>query len=818
MNRLNEVIKDVEIEEEVKKSYIDYAMSVIVGRALPDVRDGLKPVHRRILYAMHDMGMFHNKPFKKSARIVGEVLGKYHPHGDAAVYDTMVRMVQDFNMRYPLLDGQGNFGSVDGDPAAAMRYTEARMSRIAEELLQDIDKDTVDFVPNFDGSLKEPVILPAKFPNLLVNGSSGIAVGMSTSIPPHNLNEVVDAIVAYIDNPDITIDELMEHIKGPDFPTGGIIVGVEGIRKAYKTGRGIIKVRASASIERDKNGKEYIIIDEMPYQVNKASVIEHIAKLVNEKKIEGIADLRDESDKEGMRVVVELKKYSNSNVILNKLFKHTNLETSYSIILLALVDNQPEVLNLKNIIKHYVDHRFIIITRRTKYELAKLERRAHILEGLLIALKHIDEIIELIKKSKDPQSAKEKLMLNYALSEIQAQAILDMKLQRLTGLEQEKLKEEYKEVIEKISELKSILESKYKILDMIKNDLLELKEKYGDERRTEIVLDAKEIKLEDLISNEEMVVTITNNGYIKRMPLKNYRKQGRGGRGVTGIKPKEDDFIEHIFIALNHDYILIFTSKGKVHWLKVYEIPEAGRLARGKAIVNILPLDGDEYIRNFLAVRNFNEEKYVMFITKKGIVKKTHLKHFSNPRRGGIIAIDLQDRDDLIDVKLTDGKDEIILATRNGKALRFKEIDVRPMGRTARGVRGMSLTSDDEIIGVCKVRDHFTVITITENGYGKRTKFDEYRIQKRGGKGIINIKTTQRNGKVVSIKEVTDENDVIISTKNGIMIRFAVREVSIIGRNTQGVRLIRLDENDKVASVAVVRKEDDFNNENLDNN
>lgn len=814
MNNFNEVIKDIEIVKEVKKSYIDYAMSVIVGRALPDIRDGLKPVHRRILFAMNDMGMLHNKPFKKSARIVGEVLGKYHPHGDTAVYDTMVRMAQNFSMRYPLIDGQGNFGSLDGDPAAAMRYTEARMSKIAEELLQDILKDTVDFTPNFDNSLQEPLVLPAKLPNLLINGSSGIAVGMSTSIPPHNLCEVVDATLAYIDNNNITVDDIMYHIKGPDFPIGGIIIGVEGIRTAYKTGRGIIKLRANASIEKDKNDREFIIVDELPYQVNKAALITNIARLVNDKKIEGISDLRDESDKDGMRIVIELKKFANSDVILNKLFKHTNLQISYSIILLALVDGQPEILNIKNFIENYVKHRVTIATRRLKFNLLKLEKRAHILEGLIIALKHIDEIIELIKKSKDAQAAREKLMVNYALTQIQAQAILDMKLQRLTGLEQQKLKDEYKEIIEQISGLKSTLASKFKILEIIKEELLELKKNYGDARRTKIVMAENEIKLEDLISNEEMVVTITNSGYIKRIPLKTYRTQGRGGRGITGIKTKQDDFIEHIFTASNHDYILIFTSKGKIQWLRVYEVPESGRLSRGKAIVNILPIEGDEYIRNFLPIKTFDVERYVFFITKKGVVKKTHLRYFSKPRKGGIRAIDLAEKDDLIDVKLTDGKDEILLATKFGKAIRFKESAIRPLSRTAKGVRGMRLSDKDEIIGACKVREHFTVITLTEHGYGKRTFFKDYRVQNRGGKGIINIKTTARNGKVITIKEVTDDNDIMISTKKGIMIRFSVKQVSVIGRNTQGVRLIRLDKGDEAASVAIVKKEteEDLNN------
>jgi len=808
MDRTHGAIKEIEIEEEVRKSYIDYAMSVIVGRALPDVRDGLKPVHRRILYAMNDMGMHYNKPYKKSARIVGEVLGKYHPHGDTAVYDTAVRLVQDFNMRYPLLQGQGNFGSMDGDHAAAMRYTEARMSRISEELLRDINKNTVEFTPNFDNSLKEPVVLPALLPNLLVNGSSGIAVGMSTNIPPHNLSEVVDAIVAYIDNNDITIDELMTHIQGPDFPTGGIIVGKNGIRDAYKTGRGIIKIRAKAYIEKDKNNRERIIIDEIPYQVNKAAVLTNIAKLVNEKKIDGISDLRDESDKDGLRIVIEVKKYANSEVILNKLFKHTQLQNSFGIILIALFDNQPILMNLKQIIKHYVDHRFNIITRRTTFDLENLEKRAHILEGLLIALDHIDEIIELIKKSESPAIAQKGLMTNFSLTEIQAQAILDMKLQRLTGLEQDKLREEYKEVIEQIAELKSILDSKLKILNIIKTDLIELKKRFGDERRTDIVLGEHEIKLEDLIANEDMVVSITHSGYIKRMSLTSYRKQKRGGRGVTASKPKEEDFVEHIFVASTLDYILIFTDSGKIHWLKVYEIPEAGRLSRGKAVVNILNLEQNENIRNFLAVKNFEQAPYIMFFTKKGIVKKTLLNAYSNPRKGGIISINLDDDDDLINVKLINEHNEIILATNHGKALRFKETDVRATGRSARGVKGMTLENGDEIVGVSIVREHFTIITITENGYGKRTNFDEYRLQKRGGKGIINIKTSKRNGNVVSIHEVTDENDIIISTKAGIMIRFAVKGVSVIGRNTQGVRLIRLDDGDQVASSIAVKNEE----------
>ena len=793
------------IEKEMKDSYISYAMSVIVGRALPDVRDGLKPVHRRILYAMKDLNLEHNKPYKKCARITGETLGKYHPHGDTAVYDSLVRMAQDFSLRYPLIDGQGNFGSVDGDPAAAMRYTEARLERIAEEMLADIDKNTVDFMPNFDESLQEPKLLPAALPNLLLNGSSGIAVGMATNIPPHNLNEVVDGINAVIDDPDLDIKELMKIIKGPDFPTGGVIRGRDGIRQAYQTGRGILKVYAKASVETGiKGGRERIIISEIPYQVNKSNLIESIAGLVHEKKIEGISDIRDESDKDGMRIVVDLKRDTHSQVVLNQLYKHTQMQTSFGIIMLALVQNRPRVLNLRQIIDLYIEHRKEIVTRRTKFELQKAQDRAHILEGLKIAISHLDKIIALIKKSKSPQEAKNALVDKFSLSERQAQAILEMQLQRLTALERDKIEKEYLELIKKIEYLISILESPKKILQIIKDELLELKKKYGDERRTDILAAAQDFDIEDLIAEEDVVITISHSGYIKRLPVSTYRKQHRGGRGITGVETKEEDFIEHLFIASTHQYILFFTNKGRLYLLKVHEIPQGGRLSKGRPIVNLLQVSSDEKISSVIQVKEFTPEDSLMMATEQGMVKKTKLSLYSRPRAGGIIGLTLNPGDKLIGVEKVDGEREIILATEQGKAIRFSEKDVRLTGRASRGVRGIRLSQKDRVVGMQVVNEKATILVVTQNGYGKRTDFSAYRKQSRGGKGIINVKTTERNGLVVGVLSVVDKDEIILMTKQGVIIRTSVGAINTVGRNTQGVRLIRLDPKDKVGAVETV--------------
>ncbi len=792
------------IEEEMKRSYIDYAMSVIVGRALPDVRDGLKPVHRRILYAMYELGLFHNKPYKKSARIVGEVLGKYHPHGDAAVYDALVRMVQDFSLRYPLIDGQGNFGSIDGDAPAAMRYTEARLAEIAEEMLADIEKDTVDFVPNFDDSLKEPSVLPAKLPNLLVNGSSGIAVGMATNIPPHNLCEVCDAIALLIDNPDASLEELMEVIKGPDFPTGAYILGREGIIRAYTTGRGTIRLRGRTHIEEGKR-KKRIIITEIPYMVNKAKLIESIADLVRNKKIEGITDIRDESDREGMRVVIELRQNASPEVILNQLYKNTQLETTFGIINLVLVDGEPRVLNLRDTILEFIRHRKEVVTRRTRFELARAEKRAHILEGLRIALKNIDAIIKLIRGSPSAAEAKEALMKKFSLTETQAQAILDMRLQKLAKLEREKIEEEYRRLLREIEHLRSLLASEKKILQVVKKETLELKRKYGDERRTEIVAEAGEISIEDLIAREEMVVTITQGGYIKRLPVSTYRQQRRGGRGIVGVEAKEDQ-VKDIYVASTHDYMLFFSNTGKVYWRKVYEIPTAGRYSRGKAMVNLIEEAANERITATLAVNDFSEERYVFFATKLGKVKKTPLSAFGKPRRGGILAISLAEGDELVEVELTDGRQEILLATRYGKAIRFSEEDVRPMGRTAMGVTGITLRRKDEVVGVEVVKPGTTILAVTENGYGKRTPIEEYPLQRRGGKGVINIIPSVRNGLVVGVLSVVDSDEVVLTSAKGVVIRLKAKEISVMGRNTQGVRLMKLEEGDRVVALAKVRE------------
>jgi len=803
----------VNIEDEMKRSYMDYAMSVIIGRALPDVRDGLKPVHRRCLYAMYDMGNDYNKPYKKSARVVGDVIGKYHPHGDTAVYDTLVRMAQDFSLRYPLVDGQGNFGSIDGDSPAAMRYTEIRMYQLAHELLADLDKETVEMGPNYDDSLQEPLVLPAKFPNLLVNGSSGIAVGMATNIPPHNLAEVIDGIIAVIRNPLLTFEELIELIPGPDFPTAGFIYGREGIVSAYGTGRGIIQMRARAMIEtHKKTERQSIVVTEIPYQVNKARLVEKIAELVREKKIEGISDLRDESDREGMRIVIELKKDENPQILLNHLYKQTQMQSSFGIIMLAIVNNRPRVLTLRETINYFIDHRREIVTRRTIFDLKKAEARAHILEGLKIALDNLDEVINLIKSSASPAEAKTGLMSRFGLSEIQAQAILDMRLHRLTGLERDKIMEEYREILKYIARLKEILASETEILNIIVGELRELKDKFGDKRRTEIVSQTAEISLEDTIVEEDMVVTISHTGYIKRNAVTLYRAQRRGGKGKTGMKTKEEDFVEQLFIASSKDYLMFFTDAGKVYWLKVYEIPEAGRATRGKAIVNLLNLSTNEKITAILPVKEFTADKFIMMATRNGVVKKTPLLEYSHPRVGGIIAVNLDEGDKLITVALTDGRQDVLLASKNGKSIRFKESDVRTVGRVSRGVRGMTLEDDDVVIGMEILNENFTdstLFTVTENGFGKRTELSEYRCQSRGGKGVITIKTTERNGCVVDIKQVTDENDLMLITDQGKILRVPVAGFSIIGRNTQGVRLMVTEDDERIVAVARLAEKED---------
>ena len=808
---LNEKIIPTPIEDEMKNSYIDYAMSVIVGRALPDVRDGLKPVHRRVLYAMNELGLSHNKPYKKSARIVGEVLGKYHPHGDTSVYDTLVRLVQDFSLRYPLADGQGNFGSLDGDNAAAMRYTEARLAAVSDELLTDIDKATVDFTPNFDESLEEPVVLPAKIPNLLVNGSNGIAVGMATNIPPHNLREVVDGIIAAIENPAITIKELSKIVKGPDFPTGGLILGREGIRQAYATGRGRIVIRAKAFIETSEKKKDAIIITEIPYQVNKSNLIQSIANLVESKKIEGIYNLRDESDRDGMRIVIEIKKDAMPQVILNQLYKHTQMQETFGVIMLALVDGQPRVLTLKQMLEHFIEFRVEVVTRRTRYELEKAEKRAHILEGLKIAIANLDKGIKLIRASKSPEIAKEGLMKNFKLSELQAQAILEMQLQRLTALERTKIDEEYLALIKKIEEYRSILKSRKKVLDIIKEESLAVAKKYGDDRRTQIVAAEEEIEIEDLIAKEDVVITMSHAGYIKRIPVSMYRRQRRGGTGVTGAGIRDDDdFIEHMFLCSTHDYILFFTNKGRVYWRKAYEIPQASRQAKGKAIVNILSLGPGETISSYLKVEEFDDKRFVIMATKNGVVKKTNLIHYSRPRSTGITGITLREKDELVACKITSGKDEIFLATRDGKAIRFTEKMVRDMGRSASGVRGINLGKKDEVIAMEIVNSAATALSVTENGFGKKTKFKEYRIQSRGGKGIINVKVTDKNGKIINVLTIEEQDEIIIVTTGGMVVRCPVDQIRTCGRNSQGVRVMRLKDGHKIAAVArVVEKEDD---------
>lgn len=792
------------IEEEIKDSYITYAMSVIVGRALPDARDGLKPVHRRILYTMNELSLQHSKPYKKSARIVGDCLGKYHPHGDMAVYDALVRMVQDFSLRYPLVDGQGNFGSVDGDSAAAMRYTEARMASIADEMLKDIDRNTVDFSPNFDDTLQEPIVLPSALPNLLLNGSSGIAVGMATNIPPHNLSEVVDGVIKVIDNPQATIEELMKIIKAPDFPTGALICGTEGIKSAYLTGRGALKLHAKANIEIQKNGKESIIVTELPYQTNKASIIESIANLVEEKRIEGISDVRDESDKDGIRVVVDIKRDHPAQVVLNQLYKHTQLATTFGIIMLALVKNQPRTLNLRQMIDVYLEHRKEVIIRRTKFELTKAQERAHILEGLKIALAQIDKIIKTIRAAKSTPEANAALVENFDLTEKQAQAILEMQLQRLTALERSKIEAEYVELLKKIEYFQSILKSDKKVMEIIKEELLAIKTKYGDERRTEVVAAQEDLEIEDFIKEEDVVITISHTGYVKRLPVSAYRKQQRGGKGITGAALKDEDFIEHLFIASTHDYILFFTDKGKAHWVKVHGIPQAGRATKGKAIINLLQLEKEENITAFVPVRSFDEKLFLIMATKRGHVKRVSLAAFSNPRKAGIIAITL-DKDDILEyVLLTDGNKDIVLASEVGKALRFKETDVREMGRSARGVRGISLNPKDCVVGMAAADKDTALLTVTKKGFGKRSAATEYRLQRRGGKGIINIKISAKNGPVVGVKSVKDSDEIMIITQQGMIVRTPVKDIRVIGRSTQGVKLISLKGDDIVSSIASV--------------
>jgi DNA gyrase subunit A len=798
----------VNIEEEMKKSYLEYSMSVIVGRALPDIRDGLKPVHRRVLFGMQDLKNYFNRPFKKSARVVGDVIGKYHPHGDAAVYDTIVRMAQDFSLRYPLVDGQGNFGSVDGDPPAAMRYTEVRMTRLAQDFLSDIEKETVDFNPNYDDSLLEPAILPTSIPNLLVNGSSGIAVGMATNIPPHNLTEICDAIIKVIDEPDIDQDELVKIVPGPDFPTAGFILGRKGIFEAYKTGRGIIKIRARAFVEKVGKSRERVVISELPYQVNKSKLLEKIALLAKEKKIDGISDIRDESDRDGMRVVVDVKRDGKALVILNRLYKFTQMETSFGIILLAIVNGRPQILTLKQVLEHFVAHRREIIIRRTIYDLRKAEERAHILEGLKKALDFLDDVIELIRSSSDPKDAKARLISDFDLSDLQAQAILDMRLQRLTGLEREKINAEYQDLIKNIARFKAILESQAMVLQIIKEEIKEIRDKYGDERRTEILEDQGDIDLEDLIAQEEMVVTISHQGYIKRSPISLYRAQRRGGKGMTGVKPKAEDFVENLFVASSHDYFLFFTNKGRVYWKKVHEIPEAGRMSKGKAIVNLLDLKRGERVATILSIKDFEEGRYVVMASRKGLVKKTELDSYSHPRSGGIVALKIREEDELISVRVSSGEQDIFLATRQGKSIRFRESDLRGMGRVAAGNIGIRMEPGDEVVAMEILKEGATILTVTENGYGKRTKTEEYRTQSRGGKGILTIKATERNGPVVYSNQVTDQDELMIITGHGKIIRMRVVDISVIGRNTQGVRLINLGEGETVVGVARLMEEE----------
>lgn len=797
----------VNIEDEMKKSYLEYSMSVIVGRALPDIRDGLKPVHRRVLFGMHDLRNYYNRPYKKSARVVGDVIGKYHPHGDAAVYDTIVRMAQDFSLRYPLINGQGNFGSVDGDPPAAMRYTEVKMTRLAQEFLLDIDKDTVDFLPNYDGSLEEPVILPTTIPNLLLNGSSGIAVGMATNIPPHNLKEVCKAVIHLIEHPEEKIEGLMSIITGPDFPTAGFILGRKGISEAYRTGRGIIKIRARGFVEKVGKNRERVVVSEIPYQVNKSRLLEKIADLVKEKRIEGVSDIRDESDRDGMRIVIDVKRDGMALVILNRLYKFTQMEVSFGIIMLAIVKGKPQVLNLKDILQHFLNHRREIIIKRTIHDLKKAEERAHILEGLKKALDFLDEVIDVIRSSSDPKEAKMRLMEDFELTEVQSQAILDMRLQRLTGLEREKINSEYEELQKNIAHFKKILENPAMVNQIIKEEIEDILARHGDERRTEILEEAGEFNMEDLIAEEDMVVTISHEGYIKRNPISLYRAQHRGGKGMTGVRPKKEDFVEHLFVASSHDYLLFFTNKGRVYWKKVHEVPEASRMSRGKAIVNLLDLQKGDRVATILSVRDFEKGKFVVMATKDGLVKKTPLLSYSKPRTGGIIAINIKDDDELIAVRVTTGEQDIFLSTSSGKSIRFHEQEIRSMGRVAAGNIGIKMGSGDVVVGMEALDEGATILTVTENGYGKRTKSEEYRSQARAGKGILTIKTTERNGPVVYSYQVTNKDQLMIITEHGKIIRLRVGDISVIGRNTQGVKLIALAKGEKVVGVAKVMED-----------
>ncbi|NUN22283.1 MAG: DNA gyrase subunit A [Candidatus Jettenia caeni] len=802
-----ENIKDLFIEEEMKDSYLNYAMSVIMSRALPDVRDGLKPSQRRILVAMNDLGLGPRSKFRKCAKIAGDTTGNYHPHGEQVVYPTLVRMAQDFNYRYPLIQGQGNFGSIDGDPPAAMRYTEARMTEVTMIIMEDLERETVDYVPNYDDTRQEPIVLPSKFPNLLCNGCSGIAVGMATSIPPHNVHEICDGIIKIIDNPDVTIDELMHIIKGPDFPTGALICGTEGIKEGYRTGRGTITVRARVHTETTKSGKKSLVVTEIPYQLNRDNILERIADLVKEDQLKGISDIRNESDREGSRLVIDLKKGEDEEVVLNQLYKHTKLQDSFSIIMIALVNNRPETLNLKQMLVYYIEHRKVVIIRRTQYLLAKAQARAHILEGLRIALQNIDKVIQLIKTSSSVDHARQELISQFSLSEVQANAILDMKLQRLTGLEQEKIEEEYKKLCADIKEYEAILANEKLVLAIIKKDIEEVKERFGDKRRTEIVNAITELNLEDLIAEENVAVIITHEGYIKRLPLTSYRKQHRGGKGVTGAEMKEGDFIEHLFVASTHDYILFFTDQGRVYWQKVYDIPQMGRTSKGRALINLLELKEDENVTSLIPVRDFDERQLVM-ATSNGIIKKTPLCAYGNPKKGGIIAITLDEGDKLICVKLTNGKQDIILGTEQGKAVRFSETDVRTMGRVTHGVKGITLKDSDKVRGMVIVDENASLLTVCEHGFGKRTDFGEYSAHHRGGQGVINIKTTDRNGKVVALLDVRDEDELIMITAKGMVIRTSVNTVRAIGRNTQGVKLFSVVEDDKLVSVARVIPEE----------
>lgn len=812
-----EKIIPISIEDEMQSSYIDYSMSVIVSRALPDVRDGLKPVHRRVLYGMSDLGMLHNRNYKKSARIVGEVLGKYHPHGDSAVYDSIVRMVQDFSLRYPLVDGQGNFGSIDGDSAAAMRYTEVRMQRIAEEMLTDINKETVDYQTNFDDTLQEPTVLPGMLPNLLINGASGIAVGMATNMAPHNITEVINGINAYLDNPDIEVSELMEHITAPDFPTGGIIYGYDGVKEAYETGRGKITMRARAKTEEIRGNREQIVVTEIPYQVNKTTLIEKIASLVQDEKVDEISEIRDESDREGMRIVIVLKRNANPGIVLNQLYKYTQMQQTFGVISLALVKGRPKVMSLKELIYHYVEHRVEVIIRRTIYDLDQAEARAHILEGLKIANDNLDEVIKTIRAADSPQEANAELRRKFALTDIQAKAILDMRLQKLTGLEREKIELEYSEIVDKISDYRKILSDRDEQTTIIKEELEELLNRYGDERRTEIVYSAEDFSVEDMIADEDVVVTISNKGFIKRMPVSGYRRQKRGGKGMKGTTTKDEEYVEHLFVATNHNYILFFTEKGQCYWLKVYEIPEASRLSRGRAIVNLIDIDKDDSIKTFVPVKTLDDEEYInnnyiIMATKDGQVKKTTLEAYSRPRRDGIIAINIKEGDSLLGAALTDGESTIILANRKGRAIRFHEEEVRDMGRNTSGVKGMSLGKNNELVDMVVIKNthEATVLAISENGYGKRSLVEDYREQSRGGKGVITLKVTKKTGDLIALKEVSDKDDLMVITEGGKVIRMNCGGIRTMGRNTQGVRIMRLDSEEQIAAVTrVVNEEED---------